>query len=223
MQTKRGNTPMGFCAMEYQEYMRCRVLPAIDRWALAAFRPHANEWFDEAAEKSYEALKRGSGYRRGRQRPCCLIAVDQAPTHTWTDMPWFIAHEEERDRRTIKPRAAGWVDLDKESDFMPTAPKVPDTLQQPIEMIFGIVKTRFRSLMAERSGSVNWRTMYEDFHRAWVEKVNPSLCERCFQHALTAIKIWMTPRDQLVTITDAHNQVEVHGTGGGWVPKKYRG
>jgi hypothetical protein len=138
-------------------------------------------------------------------------------------MAWFIAHGEERDRRTIKPGHAGWVDLDKGSDFMPTAPKVPDTLQQPIEMIFGIVKRLFRKLMAERAGGVKWRAVYDDFIAAWAEKVDPALCERCFNHAMTAIKIWMTPRDEMVTIDTAHGQVEVLGTGGGWVPKKYRG
>jgi hypothetical protein len=193
MQNMRGHTPQAFCAMEYQEWMRCRAIPAMDAVAASEFRMYANSWFGAQELAFYRRLQKACDHPSHRKRPCALIAADQAPTHCWVDVDHYIEFKTKRDRRDIPALQRGHIALDKERDFMPTAPKVPDTLQQPIEMIFATVKREVRKRLAARPGAVTWQHIWEDIQAVWREKVNAALCESCFDHALKAIKIWSTP------------------------------
>ena len=125
-----------------------------------------------------------------------------------------------------------WVDtwyfwmacsIDRQRDYMPTAPKVPDTLQQPIENVFGIVKQHTRDLQRRRVGKISWKELHADFETAWGQKITPECVKGCFRHAMQAIEIWSALETEHVTVKRKRTTYELYGTHGGWVHKKFRG
>lgn len=219
VQTARGLVPQGFVAMEFQELLRLRILPACEEACAKYFNPRTSEWF---SLKVYNAALRDVLWPADRSRPFFFLFMDKDKRHSLNlhKEPYRLrgtAKPPPVDRRTIKEGEYGWLRLDKCQE-PPGAEKCPDTLQCPIEMLFGSVKQHFRKALAKHTETdveLVWKLAQEAFE-AYDDQ--PAI-ERRFDHALDSIQVWCAEQSDWVEI----DGVQYKGTNGNQVHKKLRG
>jgi hypothetical protein len=227
VQTTDGKAPSGFTATEFQEWFRLKALPAMQACADRCFlRKPANSshWFTAAMQASYERLVNATEFSH-RFHKKFLISHDQDSRHSYKHYPVTSGGHKGKpvDRRTIPKGRPLHIGVHEKRDYVPTAPRVPDCIQSPIEMFFAPVKGHFKTLMAEhrREGKQStFEVVVENSLRAFREKGTAEKAGRCWQHAVQkSIVIFATPYKTWITI----GEDRVMGVGGNWVPKKYSG
>ena len=204
--------PKGLVGMEFGEWMRLRAIPRMQAATIAHFNSRS-AWFNPA---KYKALKDALGWeRRGlANKPCYLLSCDSDSRHYMTDMWEFRRTRVRRDRREIPEGEQGWVDIDK-CQYVPSAPRVPDTIQQPIEAFFGVVKRKAYAAYNKAKGR-DWRAMYNAVIQVYEKDVPDLNIAAFFRHAKIALRVFAGTPDEWVE----HRGHIVNCTRGDWVPSR---
>lgn len=219
MQTKPGGVPDGFVAMEFQELQRLCIIPTVEAFCAKHFVAGANDWFKI---ERYNAWREAVGHPLDSARPCVAYMMDDDGRHTktfiqgWQKMRAAGQTPRNVDRRTIPEGEYGWIRWEP-YQVVPSAPKCPDCLQMPIELVFAVVKPYWHKLrISEHATTV--QELWGLVVRAFNEKATPELIRKNYEHALKAIRVWSGEQGTWVTIDGQQYMC----TGGGVVPKKLR-
>lgn len=202
-------------ADEFQEWFRFRVLPAIWRLGQQHFREGANDWF---SKKLYDGLCRAVQYDQRSTIPMFLISQDSDPRHSMLD---FGGHSDVRpqrkkkpiDRRTLKPGVKGCIPIDPVKNYVPSAPKVPDCLQVPIESSFAPVKHFFKQKMHSQ-GYQGYQGILRAMREAFRDHHTPELIRNCFEHGKLCMNVFSGPEGEPL---EANGKI-YHCTYGKWLP-----
>jgi hypothetical protein len=119
MQTYKGNRPEGFVATEFQEWMRLKVVPTLEDFAEKHFKSGANSWFKARLYRDFSLYD----------------AQGRPPKHR------------ERDRRLFCTGSRNVMDIDAITQYVPSAPRVWDVIQCPVEITIALIKGRARQLI----------------------------------------------------------------------------
>jgi hypothetical protein len=222
MQTKADQTPEGFIAQEFQEWMRLIVIPRCQ--GLAAY------FNSPRHKKCYDRLQRDLDWDEQHDGACYMLALDKDKRHTMTDMQHYrytrrgTGKGELRDRRTLDINTWGWMQL-SEKQVVPAGPKQCDTVQQPVELVMSQVKREARKLLplvGTRTGS-----MLIEAVNAAAEKVTVENVASYWRHAKKAIQVWSARDSEVVNVWLSRNNYkeayQFMGTHGGIVHKELRG
>ena len=206
VQTIDGKDPSGLTAMEFQEWFRLRALPAMQACADSCFfMKGGDHWFTEQLEQSYQRLVKATQYGSAYHRKF-LIAHDQDRRHSMLHYPRTVSGKRGKafDRRSVPPGQRFHIPADSKRDYIPTAPKVPDCIQSPIEMFFAPVKIRFKQLLAEhrmQGKDSSFRLVANLALQAFRDKGEAERAGKCWQHAVRkALPIFSKPYKQWFTI-----------------------
>ena len=236
MQSCGGARPGGLVATEFQEWLRCRALPAIKDFARANFRERRPpEWFSWSA---YKRLCAGFDRAPSAMEPQFLLALDADARHTMNDMwPAIDARMQigtpltqneppmqRQDRRLIPTGHPGHIPLHPVYNYTPSAPRVPDAVQFPIESVFSSVKRRFRARMRDLAaargggGVVRSGDMFAAVEASFQEGATALSIHNRFMHAERNMRVFSGEEGSVVTI----DGVTYHCTGGNWLPAVLR-
>lgn len=220
VQTKSRAHANGFVAEEFQEWLRLRVLIRIRQLARQHFRERDHEhWF---SWKLYRELCDAVGHDHTGWDPMFLLSLDGDPRHCMKDYGGYSnisAFEAGRyvDRRLIEHGKAGYIPIDPLKNYVPTAHKVPDSLQLPIESFFGPVKRKFKKLQHRRKEN-SPHLMIEDIREAIKDAATPEHIRKCFEHGELCMRVLTGKVDEVVH----HKGVAYHCTYGKWLPRALR-
>lgn len=210
-------------ATEFQEWFRLRALPAIIAAAQQNFQSvHPPAWFDAAA---YKQLCDAAGVPVDCPQPMFLVSQDSDSRHSMTHFWPEIDARSRRssipksaiDRRTIPAGQYGHIGIHPLYNYVPTAPKVPDCIQLPIECLFSPIKHEFHKERRARKlqePSVLMSLVKEVFER----DATPERIGKCWDHACKALSVFSA----LTTETVLIDGVEYSGTHGNVLPKRLR-
>lgn len=227
VQTCGGERAGGFVANEFQEWFRLRVLPKIREIARQYFREHSKaDWFNWS---EYLDLCAAVGHKHTGIDPMFLVAQDSDSRHT---MKYFKLAKDAKDakkkgkkkqkhlpdRRDIPAGKEGHIPIDKKKNYLPTAPKVPDAVQFPVESCFAPVKGRYKG-SAAAGECVRPCDMARNMEGAFAECATPERIRNCFRHGMENMRIFMGKKNETVTIGDTR----YHCTHGGQLPGCRRG
>lgn len=220
MQTKIGTAPTGHNAFEYQEWRRLRVHHVCATLAERYFKVGAAgaDWFTPDLAKTYAEMKKQLQWNERQDGPFYLVSNDQDKRHTWRDMERHQLKEPFTDRTTIPKGERGHISFNRLKQELPTAMRVPDCIQNPVEMVIGITKTEIHKRMA-RLPKVDSFVIAELVDDVFREKVTPELVQSCWEHGARAVRVFCGQLDQHVMTEIDGRQVKVLCTRGGWVPK----
>lgn len=188
------------------------------------YRKSGDHWFTGAVQASYERLVYATQFHSVYHRKF-LISHDQDRRHSMLHYPATVSGKRGKpfDRRTVAGGGSLQIPVDIQKDYIPTAPRVPDCIQCPIEMYFAPIKVYFRKLLAQqrRAGQQSsFQLVAQLAEQAFNEKGGIERAGSCWQHAVEkALRIFATPYRTWITIDGER----VMGVGGNWVPGKYRG
>ena len=221
LQKCTGERPGGFVAVEYQEWFRLRALPAMKRIARENFLEYGGpEWFSYS---TYSSLCGAVGHVHSGMNPFFMVSQDCDPRHSMKHF-WKAIDAGKRmtsntiDRRDIAAGLEGHIPIDKVRNYVPTAPKVPDSLQFAIESVFAPVKRRYQSLLHGRD-QISPGDMVWAIDRAFAEVATPATIKNCFDHCEGNVRIFCGKEDESVML----GGVKYHCTHGNWLPKDRRG
>lgn len=201
--------------MEFGEWLRLRAIPKMQDAARKHFN-RASPWFQAS---KYSALKNALGWdeRGWADRPCYMVSQDRDSRHHMTDMWEFQRTGAMRDRRSIPDKQFGWIDID-ECQFVPSAPRVPDCIQEPVECFFGVTKRHTYAAYKEAPGR-DWMTMYKAVIQAYKDYVPHLDIAAFWRHARVALLVFSGDVDEFVE----HRGTLIKCTRGGWVPRRVAG
>ena len=190
MQRVDGAEAQGFVAREYQELLRIAILPEIQQFCNREFRVGANDWFDLDL---YERFKSDLDWPADEQGSAFLLSEDCDTRHTKFVTEGRKEHPElaRLDRRDIPKGKWGHLALKRRQE-VPSAPKVPDTVQNPIELLFAQVKEHYHKSSGDSQGG-DWASMWELVKAAFTARATPERIYKLYQHALKALMVWSGP------------------------------
>lgn len=203
MQRCGGASPSGLVAVEFQEWFRLEALPAIKQLAQDNFHQGNREpWF---SYKDYSNLCRAAGRDpKDRTNPMFLVAQDCDSRHSMRHFwPNIDARRPQRgptmDRRDIPLGESGCIPIDKECNYLPSAPKVPDCIQFPIESTFAAVKKVFKKLVKQKEPSTA-AELYALIQESFDKGATKETIFNCFKHAEGNMQIFAGLENETVTI-----------------------
>lgn len=210
--------PSHLVGEEFSEWFRLRAIPAME----SASRQHfhrGSTWFN-----AYKYNKLKSALDWSDDKPCFLVSHDSDTRHYYTDMWEFRRLKATgqktvaiRDRRTLPRGVRGWIDISLDG-YVPTAKRVPDCIQSPIEMMFSGWKREARKAYKRRPDR-GWKAWVECIDSAFNTWVAQQELVKYFQHADHALKVFSGTEDKVVSVPTSHGDRILHCTHGGWVPK----
>ena len=198
------------------------MLPDLQKVANRYFNCNS-DWFDQA---EYNELVRVTGHDESKGRKF-LLTHDSDPRHSFkqptVENGVRRASGQRMDRRLLPASAKDSIPLHPVKDYVPSAPKVQDCIQSPIEMVLSQVKQEFRELFrlytSMRGPVYTPENMFSLVKLAFFSKVTPRLCAACWEHGCKAIRVWKTPSNSTLVV----NGKTVFGTGGNQVPRRFKG
>lgn len=195
--------------------MRLRVVPAIKQLAIQNFVKGSNTWFKQ---KNYDRLCTAVGHIHTGMAPLFLISQDSDPRHTMLDHGHHSGRRRRGvappDRRLLKRGQPGYIDLDPVKNYMPHAAKVPDSVQVPIESLFGPVKRFFKSQVAAgECGTVG--AMVQAISDALLRSATVEKIHNHFVHGELCMQVFSGLEDEIVV----HEGIAYHCTHGKWLPR----
>ena len=225
MQTAEGVAPNGFVEVEFQEWLRLRAIPAIRDACKEHFKEHGHPcWF---SWKVYQDLCAAVGHVHSGADPLFLLSLDSDPRHGMAYKWLKIDHRKRTgntykrklpDRRDIPKGEPGHIPLDKHKNYVPSAPKVPDAHQFPIESLFAAIKKKYHSILGENKHPEP-DEMWAAIEQAFREVAGQSTVQHCFEHGDDNMRLFAADHE-----TEMHlGQWRCLGTNGKWLPKPRRG
>ena len=227
MQSGRGARPGGLVAVEFQEWLRCRAIPAICAFCMANFKEHGHPpWFSWS---KYQQLCAAMDRAPSGMEPLYLLSLDADARHTMNDLWAQIDNPPAPgekppplvDRRDIPPGQPGHIPLHPIYNYVPSAPRIPDVLQFPIESTFSSVKRVFRAELKKIRAQERKPTtaeMVKAIERGFEVGARQESIERRFDHAEKNMLVFSGREGTTVEI----DGVTYHCTGGNWLPKVLR-
>lgn len=231
MQNCRGDKPNGLVAVEVQEWVRTRLLTTIHEKlrGCCCKRGHA-PWLQYGV---YEGLCTSVGREVSSMIPEYLVAMDWDARHTsnylWEIIDAVVSARAQGlpppphlpkpiDRRLIPKGQEGWIPFDAVHNQFPSAARMPDTVQFPIESLFAQIKRDYWKILAtmpDDSPASMVRAIKEAFSKcATIDQI-----QRNWAHAEKSLRVFCGKRNTTVRIDGK----DVHCTEGNWVPAKFRG
>ena len=223
MQNGTGARPGGLVAVEFQEWLRCRAIPSIKAFCMANFKERGHPaWFSWSA---YQRLCAAMDCTPSGMEPRFLLSLDADARHTmkylWQRIDDPHAAGPPPDRREIPPGQLGHIPLYPIYNYVPSAPRIPDVLQFPIESTFSTVKRVFRAELKKIRALKRKPTAAEivDAMRVGFEvgAVQPAIQHR-FENAEKNVLVFKGQLGRSVVIEG----VTYHCTGGNWLPAVLR-
>ena len=208
-------TPGGHIGREFQEYVRCVLLLK----AAAACKRQQLEY-----PTVYRHLCRDLDWK-DRDGECIMFSWDDDRRHTFSDFLHYKAtckgkrKGELLDRRDYKKGKHQWIQLLRKQ-MIPSAQKVQETIQQPIECTFSAVKARSRKQLGPLA-KVQGQELVQAAGDS-VAAVEPESVKGAFRNAEQAIRAWACPVGTSITVKVKRARFTVPGTGGGRVHKRLR-
>lgn len=123
-----------------------------------------------------------------------------------------------QDRRLIPAGQPGHIPLHPIYNYAPSAPRIPDVLQFPIESTFATVKQEFRAAL-KRCKSPGAKEMVDVMYAAFAQCATQATIQRRFEHAERNVLVFSGQEGSVVDL----DGVRFHCTGGNWLPKILRG
>lgn len=217
-----GASPSGLVAVEFQEWFRLRALPAIIEFAREHFHQRSrDEWFHY---KDYVKLCRAVGRNPAdRFNPMFLVSLDwdsrHSMLHHWPNIDKGLPQRGPTvDRRDIPVGQPGYIPIDKYINYIPSAPRMADCLQFPIESVFADVKREFRRLVKQNEPTTA-AELFALIQQAFAVAATQQTIQNCFRHAEENMRIFAGLEHETVSI----NGVKFQCTHGHWLPKCRRG
>lgn len=224
MQSCGGARPGGLVATEFQEWLRLRCIPGIRQFCKANFKERGHPpWFSWSA---YQRLCGALDRTPSGMEPNFLLSLDADARHTMKHMWPEIDHPTPRgmrapppaDRRLIPAGEEGHIPLHPVYSYAPSAPRIPDVLQFPIESTFSTVKRAFRAeLRACKAPSP--RQMVAAMQAGFARGATQPSIEQRFVHAEKNMLVFSGQEGSVVEL----DGVRYHCTGGNWLPAVLRG
>eukprot|EP00892_Ulva_mutabilis_P005570 jgi/Ulvmu1/3385/UM016_0001.1 len=154
--------------------------------------------------------------------PHFLLSLDSDSRHSMRHMWPDIDHPEHaphpaQDRRDIPAGQPGHIALHPTYNYVPSAPRVPDCIQFPIESLFAAVKREFRRLINAIPNDTA-RDMFDAMHAAFERAATQASIERRFDHAERCMVVFSGEIGSIVEL----DGVVYHCVQGGWLPKVLR-
>lgn len=224
VQRKDGMDAHGLVGTEVQEWWKWELFPACQRAADLYFNNSATNgnWTDHDT-KMYNQITKMVGWNTREWGMFWMLLGDHDVRHTWFAHVLWRLHGENVDRTTLPKTHRLYIAFNRAVQEAPSAPKVPDCIQQPIELVYSKVKPAVKAMKKAFFESEGRQpTSYElaDMSvRASKEKITPELASACFRHAETSIKVFSGRTDQTVKYQRGAKEWEVHCTAGGLVPR----
>ena len=222
MQSCEGASPAGLVSTEFQEWFRLKALPIMRDLASKHFHPgNRAEWFSFKQYCHFCWAVKKDPYNR--HDPMFLVSIDSDSRHTMKHWwPKIDSGQAQRghaeDRRDIPFGQPGHIPIDKKINYIPTAPRVPDCIQFPIESMFATVKSKFR-LLAKAYKVKTAHELNVVIKYAFQLAATDELIKNCFRHAEENMRIFSGELEETVTIKGTQFQC----TQGNWLPKCRRG
>jgi hypothetical protein len=224
MQTQQGQTPSGLVSWEHGEWFRLVAVPAMQSAARQHFYCRPGHWFTRHADEALKCMKAKLHWDEAANGPLYWCARDHDSRHSMKDVQHFLAKKKEDKvmwRLKHKRGEDNWMQFEA-LQFVPSAQRVPDSIQCAIEMVVKVAKTAVISSLPDHI-AWTWVDMQDAVLTAVPDKVTPDLVSRCWEHGTWAIRVFSALTNQTVRC-EVHNTVlEVRGTDGGWVPKPVNG
>lgn len=193
------------------------MLPRIRQLARREFVQRGHKrWF---IWKLYQDLCAAVGHVHTGMNPMFLISQDSDPRHSMIDLGGHSCVGTLRtghlpDRRSLKHGEKGYIPVDPIKNYVPTAPKVPDSLKVPIESFFGPVKRTFKKLQHGRKHN-SPSLMVKDIRAAIEKAATPEHIKHCFERGELCMQVFAGKQDEVV-----HAKGRVyHCTHGKWLPR----
>lgn len=221
LQNADGNKPGGFVAEEWQEWFISRAAPAMQRameQILAA---------DPELAAEHDALQKRLNWDEAeRGGKLFLVGYDHAPVHTWTDFPHQRATRGRgtRSRLDLKKGQRGWVQF-KRCQCIPSTAKVPDCIQEPVEMVLGCGKRSAAKANRHEPGTapLTWQQMCANIAAGLQADRVLGMARGCWDKAIQACRVFSGKRGKWVTADARGKKRRVLCVDGGPVPKVLRG
>ena len=220
MQTAKGKKPQGFCAEEFQEYMRQVVTPTL--------KAKAEEVFPNLPQsEAYEQLKRDLDWDGQEFGPCYMVGMDRDRRHSWVDFKHYreeranTGRGNKRDRRELEYGQGDHIQF-QERQVIPSASRTPDTIQQPVELCIGWIKRRARKLLRKKT-KLRFEDIRDAIEQACKELQEAGHIKSFWDHGTKAIAVFAATKKQKVKVSVKGVERTFIGTHGGWVPKQVSG
>lgn len=216
VQTKDGTNPKAFVGEEFSEWLRLRAIPAMQQAARENFQPGKHAWFNDGKYKEMQQALGMTG-----DRACYMLSLDCDGRHACSDF-WGYRQAKAnqvrgyimRDRRRIPEGQRGWIDMSM-AQLIPSAKRVPDTIQQPIECFYGVLKRKVRRIYQAdpENGWQAWvRAIRSVFESEWGRSLR---FKRYWDNAEIALRVFSGLKTAEVPIGLIKRARCTHG---GWVP-----
>lgn len=211
MQTAGKEAPGGFVADEYQEWLRLRALPKIREAAKQHFRKGKNHWFNQ---KAYDRLCADLQFCATGENPMFLLSMDSDSRHSCTDYHNLGGRGRHMDRRLLPAGTPGYIPMDPIRNKVPSAPKVPDSLQVLFESFFGPVKRHFRRLLKDKEDPSPGE-MAAAMRAAFQLCAGNGHIHHCFEHGRVCMQVFSGLENEVVE----YKSTKYHCTHGKWLPR----
>ena len=219
VQNHKGEYPSGLVAEEAQPYLLALVVPTCRQKLELMLAGNAE------LRAMHDALQKELNWDEAeRGGKLFFLAWDSAPAHTFTLIRHKRATGEQIDRRTIEKGKPGWMQLER-CQFIPSAPKVPDCIQEAIEMPLGVGKRAAKKKLHNVPGTerLTWQQMCKHISDAFAGDGVARAARNSWDKALQACVVFSGKRGQWVTMTVRGKKRKIQCTDGGPVPKVLRG
>ena len=209
MQTKKGSKPKGHIAEEWQEYYRLCLLPKLQKLGEKLRQRHATTVSNAKRDLDWKAAN----------GELVLISDDKDRRHTHTSMPHYraaikrgVKQPKLIDRRNIRRGRKGWTML-SDKHHVPTASKVQDCIQQPVECIISPIKRHVHKLL-KKSNKRTGRDIVEAVQES-TKRIKAESIRGAFNEGEVAIRQFAAPRGFEYKAKYKGKVVDFVGTGGG--------
>lgn len=200
--------------------MRQLVIPTLQTTAATHF-PKLPQ------SEAYEQLKRDLNWDEQEWGTCYLVGMDRDRRHSWTDFRSYRSERaatgrgKKRDRRLVEYGQGDHIQF-QERQLIPSAARVPDTIQQPVESCIGWIKRRVRC-MTRGDRTLTYEKMRASIVTACEELNNSGNIKKFWDHSCKAIAVFAAEKNQKVKVNVRGKDQTFRGTQGGWVSKKLSG
>ena len=217
--TRDGSTSQGLNATETQELRKFCIFPRCKRVAAQCFHSGAGGIFTEDERRMYKELKAKLMWNTRKWGPLCFCSGDSDRRHSLFDAVLSRQYKGKNFDRTELPQShTQHIQWETGLQSLPTAARVPDSIQLPIECCFSIVKPKItkkkHSMTRPRS-----HELAKISHDVCKQEVTQALVESNFKHALKAIAVFSGRQGESIQYKRGGQQWTVHCTDGDWVPK----
>lgn len=223
VQRKDGAYPGGLVATETQEWRKWRLFPLCQHAAELYFNSANNPQWTDFDTRCYNQLVKLVGWPERTRGKLYLVQGDSDVRHSMISHLLWRLHRQEHDRTELPANHPQYIRFWRAEQEPATAPKVPDCLQQPIELCFSHVKPEVNRIKEEFMRSERRQpTSYElaDMTvRVCKAKITPKLVRSNFEHARTAIDVFKGRIGETVKYVKGAKEWTVQCTDGGWVPR----